>query len=138
MAEETSSEPSFTWINRMICVYCKHRVGAPHRDGWNEGCGLRYTPSKGYARLELGRKHVEELKSKYHIDAVNELEGCDKFEASGLPAHPRVLVEMIKANPLTSTIPSDEKALETSWDLEFKSQRFLPEENFSKRLEDVQ
>ena len=133
-----TKELSFSGINYSVCTYCKHRVGAPHRDGWNEGCGLRYTQGRGFARLTIGKEEVKILKRDYNIDAVDEFIGCDKFESSGLPIHPQVLEKIIDRNSLLRTVPVDEKATQTSWDLAEKSQKFLPSESFYKNLRDIQ
>ncbi len=135
MSEE--KELSFTGINYSVCTYCKYRVGAPHRDGWNEGCGKRYVPGKGFARLTISGD-VKLLKEKYNVDAVNEFVGCDQFESSGLPIHPFVLEKIVSRNPLLRTISVDEKATETSWDLAEKAIKLLPQESFYKNLDDIQ
>lgn len=131
-------ELSFTGINYSVCTYCKFRVGAPHRDGWNTGCGKKYVTGKGYARLTWCRGEVRVLKEKHQVDAMDELVGCEKFEASGLPIHPKVLEELVKNNPLIKTVPADSMATETSWDMEEKSQRYLPNDSFNKPLREIQ
>ncbi len=103
----------FTGINYGVCSYCNDLIRGAHRDGYREGCKkLEQTDGK-YARIPLGDK------------------GCEQFESSGVPAHPQVLEELIQTNPKCSSIPSDSKATETSWDFSDKMNEHLPEENIT-------
>jgi hypothetical protein len=116
----SADELDFTVINYAVCNYCKHLVRAGHRDGFSRGCYLIQNEDGQYGRVTLFDKDDEEIYKKNGIDAINELNGCEKFESSGLPAHPQVLSEIIKANEKCSTIPTDPNATETSWDFENK------------------
>ena len=64
--------------------------------------------------------------AKAGIDSVNGSKGCDKFSASGVPAHPQILEDLVSNNPKCSAIPSDPNATETSWDFSDKMIRHLP------------
>ena len=113
-------QTEFTLINYEVCHYCKNMVYGWTRDEMLQGCGLVKNSNNKFARLTILGGDITNLKEKYGIDAINCLKGCDKFEPSGLPAHPRVLEEIIKNNSACQSIPSDSKAVETSWDFTLK------------------
>ncbi len=102
----------FTGINYHVCLYCSHVMRGMQRDDYKDGCGLQETDGKYAGVRDIDYK------------------GCDQFNSSGLPAHPIVLETLIRANPKCSTIPSDPKATETSWDFEDKIKKHLPVVNF--------
>ena len=130
-----NGELSFTWINYNVCQYCQNIIIGVHRDGSNNGCKLIKNREGKYARITLGNRKKE--LDEHNIDSVNGLKGCESFESSGLPAHPKVLESLTEANPLCSTIHSDENARETSWDFAEKRDRSLPCENITS-YEEVQ
>ena len=109
----------FTFINYRVCNYCSHLMRGMHRDGYNDGCGLRQTDGK-YATIGGGESAV----------SVDGWKGCDQFSPSGVPAHPQVLEQLVRENPKCSQIPSDSNAIETSWDFEDKVRKYLPVINY--------
>lgn len=124
-------KPSFTYANYIVCCYCSHLVRAAGRDDYLHGCGLVKNDQGQYKAISLSRKY-----------GIYGLIGCDRFNASGLPAHPDVKRDLIKQNPKTISIPEDPNATETSWDFEDKIGRYphreiplyIHEENCSPRL----
>jgi hypothetical protein len=100
---------------------------SPHREGYDEGCGENMSSDGKYARITYGDESARLGRDK--IESVNGYDGCDKFEPSGLPAHPSVLEVLVQRNPLCSAIPSDPNAKETSWDFSGKIDVYLPKES---------
>jgi hypothetical protein len=64
---------------------------------------------------------------------VDETIGCERFESSGLPAHPTVLQKLIQRNPRCQEIPIDPAATESSWSFSDKINQYLPETNISRQ-----
>ncbi len=120
-------ENDFHWFDYQVCHYCINLMRGSHRDGYNEGCGLRKSEEGKFARITLGDQ-IAELK-EYEIDSVDGSVGCEQFSPSGVPAHPIVLERLIKQNQKCASIPSDPNATETSWDLCDKIDRVLPQKN---------
>lgn len=106
--EKTEKEPIFTYCNIDVCAYCKNLAIAPTRDDWDYGCALR-VPEKG-----------DEI--SLSSDELNI--GCERFESSGLPAHPAIYEYLIRQNPLAKNIPVDQKAIETSFDFGRKIKKY--------------
>ena len=123
MADE---KVSFTGINYFVCNYCNHLIRGEHRDGYNDGCGLKQNDAGKYARVNMG----DDL-SQHGIDTVNGWKGCENFDHNGVPAHPQVLEVLVQRNPKCSVITSDPNATETSWDFDNKMNRHLPEGNIT-------
>ncbi len=123
-------------MNYEVCHYCRHLMREASRDDYLEGCGLVKNSQRKYARITLGDE-VTALKKKYGIDSVNSLKGCDRFKASGLPAHPQALEVLVRSNPKCSAITSDPKAIETSYDFSRKINQYLPKRNiiFSDKIQ---
>ena len=84
--------PTFTGINYYVCCYCKYI----HNYDTGHG-GL-------VSKCALDKKLIRH-------------EGCRKFIPSGLPAHPKVWGELVKLNHITSIIPQNINATETSYEL---------------------
>jgi hypothetical protein len=121
-------KPQFSMINTFACCYCKNLVLEPDRDAPNLGCGLLRN------RNECGRlaTFVEEFErwKKDGLDAEYLHKGCEKFEPSSLPAHPRVYKLIVRNNPRCKSIPIDKNALQTSYEFVEKIKRYLPPENY--------
>lgn len=118
----TDDKAGFTGINYFVCSYCSHLMRGQHRDGYNDGCGLRQNDVGKYARINLG-----DNLSEHGIDTVNGWKGCETFNPSGIPAHPQVLEILVRNNSKCSAIKSDPNATETSWDFSDKINQHLPE-----------
>ena len=118
----------FNGGNYMVCNYCISLIRGGHRDGSKDGCKLIQNSEGIYARKNVIPQMYGALKS-YGIDFVDGINGCEKFESSGVPAHPEALEVLVKRNPRCSSIPSYPKALENSDDFYSKVEGFLPKEN---------
>ncbi len=113
----------------MACEYCISLIRGEHRDGSNDGCKQIQNQEERYARLnDLGEYLAPKLREA-RIDFVNGIKGCEKFEASGVPAHPEALEVLVEKNSRCRSIPVDPKSLETSWEFYAKLNKFLPKEN---------
>jgi hypothetical protein len=112
---------SFDIINYYPCLYCKNLVifksTSSRFDDLDEyGCKLDKEVNGKYPELHRYEKSTDDF-------SLIE-KGCNKFISSGLPAHPIVLKEMVKINPLTNNIPSDKNATETGFDLWDKIEKY--------------
>jgi hypothetical protein len=112
-------------IDERVCIYCRHLKQAGHRDGYFDGCGKSRNEDGKYARLVSGSEEVEAHR-RLGIDAIDIFDGCDGFDPSGMPAHPDNHKVVVRRNPKCVSVPVDENALETGWDLQEKIIRFLP------------
>ncbi|MCK5025653.1 MAG: hypothetical protein KAS15_03630 [Nanoarchaeota archaeon] len=127
MADE---ELAFTGVNYMVCKYCNSLMRGRHRDGSNDGCKLIQNKDGKYSRINTLGNHLSGRLKESGIDFVDGSIGCEDFNPSGIPAHPKALEVLVKNNPKCSAIPSDPNAIETSWDFYGKMDKFLPKENF--------
>jgi hypothetical protein len=108
MNEEATSE--LPPMLSTICHYCRHQ--AIGQDDYKQGldpsgyaCSLDITEDEIFRPIApFGFKGDD-----YSIDGSR---GCEEFEASGLPAHPSIIQQMIANNSLAKTIPIDPKATE--------------------------
>mgnify|MGYP001615188467 CR=1 FL=1 len=102
----------FSGINYDVCIYCKNMAIGYAKDDVSYGCALQKSskiPGWEYKTLGYG---------------INGSLGCEKFESSGLPVHPKVLEKLIASKELIKKIPVSEKATETSWELYDKLIKF--------------
>ncbi len=120
-------EDEVSFMGGMVCNYCVSLIRGEHRDGSRDGCKQIQNQEGKYARITVLEEYVGLGESG--IDFVNGEKGCEKFESSGVSAHPQVLEILVKSNPKCISIPSDPNALETSWDFYTKVNTFLPKEN---------
>lgn len=105
--EADSELPS---MHSNICHYCGHQaIGQPDYklglDPSGYACSLDITEDETFRPIAPFRFKGD----NYSIDGRK---GCGKFKASGLPAHPSVLQQMIANNPLAKAIPNDPEAAE--------------------------
>jgi len=112
------SNPSFTFINYEICMYCTNLVKGEHRDGYRYGCKLVQDEKGRYVRLTWGNEQAR-LKSR-GIDSINSLVGCNNLSPNGVPVHPSIRDKLIKRNSKFKEVPVDENTTETSWDFDRK------------------
>ncbi|MBI2208064.1 hypothetical protein HYU50_01060 [Candidatus Woesearchaeota archaeon] len=130
-----SKKPSFTNVNYSVCMYCSNlmifdpRVARTNTDS-TYGCKIEKDGEGKYQTLVRFEKPEDEL-------SVLE-KGCNNFKSSGLPAHPRVLKELLEINPRTKSIPSDTNTTETSWDFGAKVKKYTPKENFLRSIDEIQ
>jgi len=127
-------EPSFTNVNYSVCMYCSNlmifdpKVASISVD-CDYGCKLMKDSSGRYRNISKYERKGDKL-------SIIE-KGCDSFESSRLPSHPIVLEELIEINPRTESIPSDENAIETSWDFGTKVKKYIPKENFLRNANEI-
>lgn len=93
------------------CIYCKHIFVTdldPSYTVLEEYCShMTDRNSRGYfARITTYPGEVERMREK-GIKSVGGFVNCDKFESSGIPAHPITLRCLIQINPKCKSIPSD-------------------------------
>ncbi len=103
-------------IQDSVCNYCKHIVIDKSAYGKNYGCALtiegeKYKGDKYLRLVNIGYEAYKKINNK----APNPGIGCEKFESSGLPVHPSVINDMIKANPLAAQIRVDETATQNPY-----------------------
>lgn len=117
MAEENE----FT-VNHLVgCIYCKHIFVTdldPSNTVLEEYCSHKTNRnSDGYfARITIYPREAERMKEK-GIKSVEGFVNCDKFESSGILAHPDTLKCLIQCNPKCKSIPSDIGAKLSPYDL---------------------
>ena len=101
-----TDQPRFTHINYEVCCYCKNVGIVSDRDGDYHGCSIN-------------------LEKNGRVQGIHRFpEGCEKFEASGLPAHLIVLESLVQLNPRAQNIPGNADAIETSYDFANKMSNF--------------
>ena len=104
--------------NFYICFYCANLVRGETRN------------SKEYDLY--GCEKRKNGKGRY-IQLGNTLqEGSEDFTPSGLPAHPRVLKELVRINPKCSSILSDSNATESGYDFDDKVKKYMRSGNIKK------
>jgi len=126
-------KPSFSNGNYYICLYCKNLMVFLDSGGMGSSdtyaCKLQKDENGKYPNLARFEDRNDELTILQ--------KGSADFESSGLPAHPIVLRELIKINPRTRSIPSDETSVEELYDFEDKVKRYLPKEQIVRGLDKV-
>ena len=97
--------PEFTHNVRSVCYYCKHfGFYVPKQMEVEEDlCSIQTDGDGRYLKLV---SYDEEEK-------INQLNGCQDFEPSGMPAHPSVIDELVRNNSKARNIPVDQDATET-------------------------
>ncbi|NMC36047.1 hypothetical protein GYA49_03295 [Candidatus Beckwithbacteria bacterium] len=128
------SDPPFTYINYEVCCYCQYLVRAEGQDAPLEGCGLRQNKQGQFTRVVFDDEIVASL-AQDGKTAINRHKGCERFKASGLPAHPLVREKLVEANPKTVTIPEDPNALETSHEFSEKIDQYPHHEDVPSYLD---
>lgn len=106
-------------INYVICRYCK-----------NERHILIYSPDDYLYACSKNKTKDGKLRSvNTGQEPIDGFIGCEKFETSGLPAHPQILEELIQINSKCKSIPVDITATETFFEFSHKAEHFLSESN---------
>lgn len=118
----------------MVCFYCSHLVYRVMKDECFEGCGLVVKNNK-YARGTAFQEETERLKETLGIDTVFVIEGCERFDPSGRPAHPLVAEAMTLRNPKAESIPLDEKAKSMGFEGPNVFIRYLSKENRTDNIQ---
>jgi len=120
---QRAEDPSFSNVNFGVCEYCSNLVFYQHQKtvDISHGCKLTKDDNGEFLSIDRYEKTGDEL-------TISQ-KGCNRFEPSGLPAHPIPYEELLKLNPLARQIPVDESATETSFAFAVKQERYLPAEN---------
>ncbi|MBS3079426.1 hypothetical protein J4218_04850 [Candidatus Pacearchaeota archaeon] len=114
-------ESEFT-VNYLVgCIYCKHIFVTdldPSYIVLEEYCSHKTNRNSDryFARITTDPSEVERMKEK-GIKSVGGFINCDKFENSGMPAHPDTLKCLVQCNPKCKSIPSDISAKLNPYDL---------------------
>jgi len=117
--------PSFGNGNYYVCLYCKNLMIFQSLNGRfddldENGCVLEKDSNNKYPNLDRYEKRTDDL-------SLIE-KGCNNFVSSGLPAHPVVLEELIKINPLTKNIPLNIDATEEGFEFVDKIKLYISKE----------
>jgi hypothetical protein len=112
---------NFFPINYEICNYCRHIGLYLGKEDYETVCSLDIDKEGRCKQVLIGGK-ISTLSGDIFV--IDSNKGCEKFEPSGLPAHPSVIDKLIAKNPLAKNIPSDSEAIETSYDFSDKMVKF--------------
>lgn len=114
--------PAFLLQNFMVCHYCEHQaIGPPdYKQGLSPS---GYACSLNIIKDEIFRP-IGPFDAKVSEHAIDGKRGCERFEASGLPAHSSVVAKLVSYNPLAKNIPVDPNATETGSDFEEKMRQY--------------
>ena len=110
----------FTGNNHEVCAYCRH-IGLyddHSRDSYAWACTSNKDSEGRYRNTKPGGK------TSWDPEAINSLDGCEKFDSSRLPAHPSIIKKLILRNSLTVSIPIDSEAIETGYKFDEKMRKF--------------
>ncbi len=119
------AEPNFSYVNYMVCYYCKN-ISELLGNRPTRACLVNTSKDGKFKRIGFDDAPIDGSK------------GCEKFESSGLPAHPTALERLIKQNPKCVSIPSDSHAVETSWDFTNKADTYIPFRKEQPSISDVE
>lgn len=107
-------------VNYLVCRYCKNQriITIYNPDDNLYACAVNKAKDGKLRTIMIGQK-----------EPLDSFIGCEKFESSGLPAHPVVLEKLIEVNSECVSIPQDPAAKEIDYKFTDKANGFLHESN---------